>query len=97
MSIYQIFLDSTNFYEDKVKSTIISSKRQLSEEQVHLILLNFETKKLTQKRMAEIVGVSSKHTLNCIKKGLTYKDYSLTYTKLTQNQKDKLASLLSNK
>lgn len=96
-SIYQIFLDSTNFYEDKVNSTIITSKRQLSEEQVHLILLNFEIKKLTRKRMAEKVGVNSTYTLDCIKKGLTYKDYSFTYAKLTQDQKDKLASLLSNK
>lgn len=96
-AIYQIFLDSTNFYEDKVNSTIIASKRRLTEQQVHLILLNFETQKLTRKEMAQTVGVNSTYTLDCIKKRLTYKDYSLTYTKLTKNQKDKLASLLSNK
>lgn len=34
--------------------------------------------------------------IDCIKKGLTYKDFALSYSKLTLEQKDKLASLLSN-
>lgn len=94
--IYKIFCESTNFIEDKVKTTVIKSKRQLNEEQVHLILCNFERKILTKVKMAEFVKIKSTYTLDCIKKGLTYKDYSLSYSKLTLEQKDKLASLLSN-
>lgn len=46
--------------------------------------------------MAKKVGVKSTHTLDCIKQGKSYKDFALSYTKLTQSQKDELASLLSN-
>ncbi len=95
-AIYKIFCDSTNFIEDKVNTTIIQSKRHLTEQQVHLILYNFETHKITQVAMAKKVGVKSTHTLDCIKQGKSYKDFALSYTKLTQSQKDELASLLSN-
>jgi hypothetical protein len=30
-AIYKIFCDSTNFYEDKAKSTIYATKRKLTE------------------------------------------------------------------
>ena len=94
--IYKIFCDSTNFIENKVKTTIIQSKRHLTEQQVHLVLCNFERKIHTVTKMAELVGVDSRYTLDCIKKGLTYKDFALSYSKLTLAQKDELASLLSN-
>lgn len=94
--IYSIFCLNSDFIEKKVNSTIISSKRQLTEEQVHMILYNFEYKILTRAKMAEKVGVKSTYTLDCIKKGLSYKDYVLTYSKLTFEQKKYLASLLSN-
>lgn len=96
-SIYKIFCDSSNFYEDKINTTIIESKRQLTEEQIHLILLNFEKQIITKTAMAELVGVKSTYTLDCIKNGKTYKDFAFTYTKLNKEQKDYLASLLSNK
>ena len=94
--MYMIFCDSTNFIENKVKTTIIQSKRHLTEQQVHLVLCNFERKIHTITKMAELVGVDSRYTLDCIKKGLTYKDFALSYSKLTLAQKDELASLLSN-
>ena len=94
--IYKIFCDSTNFLEDKVKTTIIQSKRHLTEEQVHLVLCNFERNIHSKAKMAKLVGVNSTYTLDCIKKGSTYKDFTLSYSKLTLEQKDKLASLLSN-
>lgn len=94
--IYKIFCDSTNFIKDKVNTTIIQSKRLLTEEQVHLILYNFEYNIINKTKMASLVGVKSTYTLDCIKKGLTYKDYALSYSQLTLEQKDKLASLLSN-
>ena len=95
--LYEIFCESTNFVEDKINTTIITSKRHLTEEQVHLILLNFETKTLTQKAMASFVGVKSTNTLISIRKGLSYKDYIHTYSKIDSEQKNRLASLLSNK
>lgn len=94
--IYKIFCDSNNFIEKKVNSTIIQSKRKLTEKQVHLILYNFEKNIYTRIKMAEIVGVNSTYTLDCIKKGLTYKDFYLTYQKLNDEQKEQLASLLRN-
>lgn len=95
--IYKIFCDSSNFYEKKVCSTIIQSKRHLTEDQVHLILLNFEKNILPKTTMAEYVGIKSTYTLDCIRDGKTYKDFALTYTKLNEEQKNSLASLLSNK
>ena len=95
-AIYEIFCDSTNFIKDKVNTTIIKNKRQLNEQQVHLILYNFEAHILSRKDMAKKVGVKSTNTLDCIKRKETYKDYSLSYEKLTNEQKNHLASLLSN-
>lgn len=95
-AIYEIFCNSTNFIEDKVNTTIIKNKRQLNEQQVHLILYNFEAHILSRKDMAKKVGVKSTNTLDCIKRKETYKDYSLSYEKLTNEQKNHLASLLSN-
>lgn len=95
-NIYKIFCDSSNFYETKVNQTIIQSKRLLTKEQVFQILANFEYKILTQKKMAERVGIKSTYTLTCIKDGLTYKDYVLEYNKLNNKEKQKIVSLLSN-
>lgn len=94
--IYKIFCESSNFYETKVNQTIIKNKRQLSKQQVFLILANFEYKILTRKDMARRVNIKSAYTLDCIKKGLTYKDYSLEYYKLNDQEKQKFVSLLSN-
>lgn len=94
--IYKIFCDSSNFYETKVNQTIIKSKRQLSQEQVFQILANFEYHVLTQQQMANKVNIKSTYTLDCIKKRLTYKDYSLKYQKLSQSERQKIVSLLSN-
>lgn len=95
-AIYKIFCDSTNFKEEKYKSSLLKSKRHLTEEQVHMILYNYENRILTNVKMAEKVGISSTYTLDCIKNGLTYKDYALTYQTLTKEQKNNLATLLSN-
>lgn len=95
-AIYKIFCDSSNFYEKKVNQTIIKSKRCLTKEQVFMILYNFENKIVSRKKMAELVNISSPYTLDCIKKGLTYKDYSLEYNKLNNEEKQKIVSLFSN-
>lgn len=95
-AIYKIFCESSNFYEKKIKQIIIKSKRKLTKEQVFMILFNFENKIVTRKKMAEIVGVSSAYTLDCIKKGITYKDYSYEYNLLNNEEKQKIVSLFSN-
>lgn len=95
-NIYNIFCESSNFYETKVNQTIIKSKRQLTKEQVFLILANFQYKILTQKEMAKRVNIKSTYTLICIRDGLTYKDYALEYNKFTKEEKQKIVSLLSN-
>lgn len=94
--IYQIFCDSYNFYERKVNSTILKGKRKLTEEQVHLILLNEERKIIPRVKMAKKVGVASTNTLICIYQGKSYQDFFLSYQELTEEQKNKLASQLSN-
>lgn len=95
-AIYKIFCESSDFYEKKVSQTIIKSKRHLTKEQVFMILYNFENKVVSRKKMTKLVNVSSSYTLDCIKKGLTYKDYSLEYNKLNNEEKQKIVSLFSN-
>lgn len=95
-NIYNIFCESTNFYADKVNTTIIQSKRKLTEEQVHLILLNEELKKVSKVDLMKRFGIKSNNTFLCIIKGQSYKDFSLSYSKLTNVQKEQLASLLRN-
>ena len=96
-SIYKIFCDSYNFYENKVNSTVIKSKRRLTEEQVHLYLLNEELGRMvTVDTLMKRFNIKSSNTLTGIKRGESYKDYSLTYSRLTESEKIKLASLLRN-
>ncbi len=59
------------------------------------MLLNEELNRLvTQFELMKRFGVKSNNTFICIMKGQSYKDFSLSYKKLTENQKDELASLL---
>lgn len=96
-NIYDIFCQSSNFYDKKVHQTILNNKRMLSKEQVFMILYNFEFPQITRAEMAARVGVKSTYTLDCIKKGITYKDYALEYNQLTNDEKQKIVSLFSNK
>ena len=96
-NIYKILCESSSFYEDKVNTTIIKSKRKLNEEQVHLVFCNEEHNRIIPlQKLTKILGIKSDYTLYCILSGKTYKDYKLSYEKLTIEQKNKLASLLSN-
>ena len=95
-AIYKIFCESSNFYEKKVNSTIIQSKRRLTEQQVHMILLNSERKLITWTKLMRKWNIKSDNTFLTIIKGQSYKDYALTYKKLTDTEKDQLASLLRN-
>ena len=94
-AIYKIFCDSSDFYEKKVNTTIIQSKRKLTEQQVHLILLNEDLGRPIQiTQFMNKFNINSSNTIYCILRGESYKDYRLSYSKLTQDQKNSLASLL---
>ena len=93
-AIYKIFCDSTNFLEKKANTTIIQSKRKLTEEQVLMVLYNFEYKIIPISKLAKKMNIKSDYTLYCIRDGKSYQDYALKYKKLNEEQKDKLASLL---
>ena len=94
---YAKFEGEIGLKEKKFKSTVLKAKRQLSQIDVYLILLNSERKIVTQKEMAKIVGVKSTYTLACIINEETYKDHSFDFKKLGNEQKDNLASLLRNR
>lgn len=97
LEIYNIFCSSSNFYEDKINTTIIKSKRKLTEQQIHLLLLNEELNRpIPLEKLLHNFNIKSSNTFFAIKKGLSYKDYSLSYNKLTNDQKEQLASLLRN-
>ena len=93
--IYKIFEESCNFNEKKAYSTIIPSKRKLTEEQVHLFLFNEERKRpIPLTHLMERFNISSSNTFYCIKRGESYQDFVISYSKLTDSEKEQLASLL---
>lgn len=95
-AIYKIFCESSNFYEIKIKQTINQRKRCLTKEQVFLILINYERKILPLTQLKEKVNIKSTNTFSTILKGLSYKDFFQEYNNLTQEEKEKIASQLSN-
>ena len=74
----------------------MKTKRLLTKEQVFLILYNFENKIIPITTLTKIIGVKSDNTLYSIQKGESYKDYFLEYNNLDIQEKNKLATLLSN-
>lgn len=97
-NIYNIFNESTNFYYKKINTTVLSSKRKFSEQQVHAILFNEEhnRKYSTIENLCVIFGVASSNTIYGILKNKTYKNYYASYQNLTETQKQELVSLLRN-
>ena len=97
LKIYQIFCDSCNLLELKANSSKLNSKRQLTKEQVFLVFLNEELKRpFDINHLTAKLNVNSSNTIYCILRGDTYQDYKIQYDKLTQLEKDKLATLLRN-
>lgn len=96
-NIYQIFCESYNLIEKRANSSKLHNKRQLNEQQVHLVFLNEELNRpLAIESLTKKLGVNSSNTLYCILKHQTYEDYFLSYQKLSQSEKNKLATLLRN-
>lgn len=95
--IYNIFCESNNLLYKKANSSKLENKRVLTEDQVHLVFLNEELgRPKTFSYLMKIMNIQSSNTLYCILKGLTYKDYKITYDNLNIVQKEKLATLLRN-
>ena len=95
--IYNIFCESNNLLYKKANSSKLEGKRILTEDQVHLVFLNEELgRPKTFSYLMKIMNIQSSNTLYCILKGLTYKDYKITYDNLNIVQKEKLATLLRN-
>lgn len=93
--IYQIFLNSSNFYEDKVNATIIKNKRKLSQEQVYMIFANEEFKIIPIEYFCNMFNVAS-NTIYTILNRKSYKDYDFSYKQLSLEDKNKIVSLLRN-
>lgn len=93
-NIYKIFCESSNFYETKVHTTIIQSKRKLTQQQIFLLLCNEEKGRPVSFAELERRFQVTSNTLYTILNGQSYKDFILDYSKLTDIQKQKLASLL---
>lgn len=95
--IYKDFCDIYNLLEVKANTTILKGKRKLSREQVLYLLYNEEKKRpISLERLTKIFNIKSENTLRTIIDGLSYKDYSIEYKKLTLEQKNEIASLFSN-
>lgn len=95
-AIYELFCETTNFYEQKVNTTIIATNRRMTKEQVFMVLANEEFgRPIPLKRLARWWGVQG-HALQCILKGVSYKDYVFEYNKLRDEKKEEIVSLLRN-
>ena len=95
--IYQIFCESTNFYKDKVNTTILKSKRKLNKIQVFAIYANEESGRIIPlKKLTRILGLKSDYALRAILEGKAYRDYAFEYQNLSVYVKDEIVSMLSN-
>lgn len=91
--IYEIFCNSINFKEKKAHSTIIKSKRKLTQEQVFMIYVNNEQNIIPKTYLCNMFNITS-NTIYTILNQKSYQDYWQDYQKLTNDQKEQLASLL---
>lgn len=91
--IYEIFCDSINFKEKKAHSTIIKSKRKLTQEQVFMIYVNNEQNIIPKTYLCNMFNITS-NTIYTILNQKSYQDYWQDYQRLTNDQKEQLASLL---
>lgn len=93
-AIFDIFESSYHILEHYADSSKIVAKRKLTERQVHMIFYNHEHKIIPETHMAKKLNIKSTYTLDCIEQGRSYQDYKFSYNKLTEDQKNELASLI---
>lgn len=94
--LYNIFIESSNFYDLKCHTTVYSSKRKFTQEQVFMMYINEEFNIMPKTWLIEKLHIGSSNSLYTILKHNSYKDYWLDYQKLSFEQKKELASLLRN-
>lgn len=92
--IYRIFCESTGFYNIKINKTILKTKRNLSQEQVFMVLANYEYHIMPTTHLANKFNLKSDYSLTSIKNGNSYKDYKALYDNLNNEEKQKIVSLL---
>lgn len=93
--IYKIFCDSVNFDELKTHQTILKTKRKLTQEQVFMIYVNEEYKIIPRIYFCSMFNIAS-NTIYTILNRKSYKDFWNDYQKISNDQKEKLVSLLRN-
>lgn len=87
--IYKIFCESSNFYYKKINKTIIKNNRKLTEQQVFMILANYEYKIVSWETLKGQFGIVSNYTFSCIKNGISYKNIVDKYNRLDSKSKEK--------
>lgn len=93
--IFNIFCESYNFNERLEQNHKLQSKRTLNKEDVFMVLVNRELKIMPEKVLGDKIGIKHSNIYNIGKN--TYKDFFYEYNKLSFEEKQKYASLLSNK
>lgn len=95
-SIYKDFCERTDFENRVLNTSQIKTKRKFTKKEVYLILYNFEKRIIPIKKMTQLLNLKSSNTLYTIKKCQSYKNYYISYQKLTEIQKEELVTLLRN-
>lgn len=97
---YEIFYNiqkDLDIEKQIINSNKLQKTRKLTDEQALWVLVNHDYHIMTHAKLAEKIGVKSTYTLQCIWENKTYKDVNLQYSKMTDSEKQKIATLLSNK
>ena len=94
-AIFKIFQESSNIIQARLQSSKIEKTRQLTREQVLLILANEEFGRIvTQLELMQKFNISSSNTIRCIVTKQTYQDVNFEYEHMTIEQKQSLATIL---
>lgn len=93
--IYQVFLESSDFEKDKTHTTIIKTKRKLTNEQVKIFLMNEELERpIPLMHFLKLFNIKSKNTFHAILRKESYQDCWYDFERKTQEEKERLVSLL---
>lgn len=95
--LFNIFCEANNLQQTLEESHKIEGKRKLNKEQVFMILANAEFKIMPNTHIAKLVGIKSPYTTTCVARRENYKEYAIEYDKLSNEEKQKIVTLLSNK
>ena len=91
--IFNIFLESNQLYGQIKEHSRSKAKRKLSDEQALMILANFEYKIIPTSHLVKKFNVAS-YVAYTIRDGRSYQDCKYKYEHMTEDEKQKIASLL---